>query len=168
MTNLLGRIESGEEIPDCEIDRLVADPRSGSEIICQAVVAGNRETLRKLCRAGLAVNQQTATGNTPLCAAAHVLDKESVQILLEYGAIIDFAAGNGVRPIFYALGSEWDLFVSDEGYSDRLVLCSGVLFEKGACPDRLASEKESPLEFAVRIKHPKYLTSALPTDTRSS
>lgn len=162
---------SNQEIINKEV---LSTPKSVDERIFKAAWAGDDKRIEKLVREGVAVNQQNKDGETPLHVAVSNGKKtpKVVVALLKAGANINAQDGLGSTPLLYSMhrdGSiEYAKILLDNGADVKLARNDGTtalhwavealyfdiiesLLSKGADPNALDDESESPLMWAVRL-----------------
>jgi ankyrin repeat protein len=93
-----------------------------------------------------------AGSKTPLLYAARAGDLKMTQLLLERGAIVDLADGNGMTPLIDAIVNASIFRANREGRSDHLRVAQRLL-DAGANVDAMDWYGETPLWAAVDLRN---------------
>ena len=82
--------------------------RLGYDLLCQASVRGDIDTLRRLIADGADVNSAYEEGKTPLVQAGYAGRTEAVRVLIEAGANVNHVSSNGLNILMHtAYGGDY-------------------------------------------------------------
>jgi ankyrin repeat protein len=109
----------------------------------------NQEMVRLLLDHGANANARTGQGTTPLIAATHIRDIDSIQLLLERGADVNAYEEGGYTALMAA--SSFDLVEYFEGYARILT----TLLEAGANVNFASSDGWTALMCAALYAGPR-------------